>query len=130
LILKIFLKEANLQIEILKSKIHRAKVTDKSLNYEGSITIDKKLMEAAGILPNEKVHVFDIANGNRFITYAIEGEENSGDIIVNGAAARLVKKGDSVIIVSFAILNEKEVKKFKPKIVYVDSDNKITKIKR
>jgi len=119
-----------LQIEILKSKIHRAKVTDKSLNYEGSITIDKKLMEAAGILPNEKVHVFDVANGNRFITYAIEGEENSGDIIVNGAAARLVKKGDSVIIVSFAILNEKEVKKFKPKIVYVDSDNKITKIKR
>ena len=127
--LKIFLKEANLQIEILKSKIHRAKVTDKSLNYEGSITIDKKLMEAVGLLPNEKVHVFDIANGNRFITYAIEGEENSGDIIVNGAAARLVKKGDSVIIVSFAILNEKEVKKFKPKIVYVDSDNKITKIK-
>lgn len=119
-----------MQIEILKSKIHRAKVTDKSLHYEGSITIDKKLMEAAGLLPNEKVHVFDITNGNRFITYTIEGEKNSGQIIVNGAAARLVKKGDFVIIISYAILNEKEVKKFKPKIVYVDLNNRITKIKR
>lgn len=117
-------------IEILKSKIHKAKVTDKSLYYEGSITIDKKIMKAAGLLPNEKVHVFDVTNGNRFITYTIEGKENSGEIVVNGAAARLVKKGDILIIISYAILTEKEVKKVKPKIVYVDENNNIKKIKR
>lgn len=117
-------------IEILKSKIHKAKVTDKSINYEGSITIDKNIMKAAGLLPNEKVHVFDVSNGNRFITYTIEGRENSGDIIVNGAAARLVKKGDILIIISYAILTKREAKKITPKIVYVDENNKIKKINR
>jgi len=119
-----------LLIEVLKSKIHRALVTDKSLDYEGSITIDKKIMKAAGLIPNEKVHVFDVMNGNRFITYTIEGKENSGEVVVNGAAARLVKKGDILIIISYAILTLKEAKKLRPKIVYVDKNNKITKIRR
>ncbi len=109
---------------MLKSKIHRATVTDANLNYEGSITIDRKLMEAADILPYEQVHVVDINNGNRLVTYAIEGE--SGEICLNGAAARLVHKGDIVIILAYTNVAENELRDFHPRLVYVDSKNQIT----
>ncbi len=109
---------------MLKSKIHRATVTDANLNYEGSITIDRKLMQAADILPYEQVHVVDVNNGSRLVTYAIEGE--SGEICLNGAAARLVHKGDIVIILSYTNVAENEIQDFHPTLVYVDSKNQIT----
>ena len=109
---------------MLKSKIHRATVTDANLNYEGSITIDRKLMQAADILPYEQVHVVDVNNGNRLVTYAIEGE--SGEICLNGAAARLVHKGDIVIILAYTNVMENELHDFHPTLVYVDSKNQIT----
>ena len=106
---------------LLKSKIHRATVTDADLNYEGSISIDIVLMKAANLVPNELVHVWDVTNGNRFETYVIEGD--SGVICVNGAAARLVQKGDLLIVTSFAQIEESKVLKFQPSIVMVDEDN-------
>ena len=109
---------------MLKSKIHRATVTDANLNYEGSITIDRKLMQAADILPYEQVHVVDVNNGNRLVTYAIEGE--SGEICLNGAAARLVHKGDIVIILAYTNVAENEIQDFHPTLVYVDAKNQIT----
>ena len=109
---------------MLKSKIHRATVTDANLNYEGSITIDRKLMEAADILPYEQVHVVDVNNGSRRVTYAIEGE--NGEICLNGAAARLVNKGDIVIILAYTNVADNELKDFHPTLVYVDSKNQIT----
>jgi aspartate 1-decarboxylase len=109
---------------MLKSKIHRATVTDANLNYEGSITIDRNLMKAADILPYEQVHVVDVNNGARLVTYAIEGE--SGEICLNGAAARLVNKGDIVIILSYTNVMENELRDFHPTLVYVDSKNQIT----
>ena len=109
---------------MLKSKIHRATVTDANLNYEGSITIDRKLMKAADILPYEQVHVVDVNNGSRLVTYAIEGE--SGEICLNGAAARLVHKSDIVIILSYTNVAENEIQDFHPTLVYVDSKNQIT----
>lgn len=114
---------------MLKSKIHRARVTDGNIAYEGSVTIDKKLMEAADILPYEQVHILDINNGARFQTYAIEGEENNGDICLNGAAARLVAKGDIVIILTYHELDELECKDYHPRLVYVDEKNRITHTK-
>lgn len=105
---------------ILKSKIHRARVTEANLNYEGSITIDKELMQAADIVNFERVSVWNIANGERFDTYAVEGEKKSGIVCLNGAAARLVSVGDCVIIASFCELEEKEIAKHNPKIVLVD----------
>ncbi|MFC2034045.1 aspartate 1-decarboxylase [Chloroflexota bacterium] len=108
---------------MLKSKIHRAHVSDANINYEGSITIDAKLMKAANILPYEKVGVLNVNNGARFDTYAIEGEQ--GEICLNGAAARLAVKGDIVIILSYAYVSEEEVQDFKPKLVYVDAKNTI-----
>lgn len=109
---------------LLKSKIHRATITDANLQYEGSISIDEKLMEIAGILPYEKVNVWDINNGERFETYAIRAAAGSGDIVVNGAASRLVQIGDIIIIASFGIYEEKElVKDFHPVVVYVDGRN-------
>ncbi|MCK9181567.1 MAG: aspartate 1-decarboxylase [Fibrobacteraceae bacterium] len=114
-----------MQIELLKCKIHRATVTDADLNYEGSITIDRTLMDAAGILPFEKVGILDINNGARFDTYVIEGMKNSGTICLNGAAARLVQKGDLVIIVSYISLTPEEAKTWKPIVVKVDSNNKL-----
>ena len=111
---------------MLKSKIHRARVTDGNINYEGSITIDKKLMEAADILPYEQVHILDINNGARFQTYAIEGEADNGDICLNGAAARLVAKGDIVIILTYHDMQETECKDYHPRLVYVDEKNRIT----
>lgn len=113
---------------MLKSKIHRATVTEANLQYEGSITIDPVLLEAADILPYEMVHVLNINNGARFETYAIGGEHGSGEICINGAAARLASKGDLVIILSYQGLAEGEAREYKPKLVYVDSENRITHI--
>lgn len=113
---------------ILKSKIHRAAVTAASIDYEGSITIDAELMRAADILPYEQVHVFDVDNGNRLVTYAIAGD--AGEICVNGAAARLVDIGDEVIIASFCDLAPAELKSFRPSLVYVDGHNRITATRR
>lgn len=113
-------------VEILKSKIHRATVTDKHLEYEGSITIDEGLMRSAGIFENEKVHVLNLNNGTRLETYVIKGKKGSGEICVNGAAARLAEKGDVVIIVSYGFMDEKDAPGFRPKIVKVNQKNKIT----
>lgn len=110
---------------MLKSKIHRATLTGANLDYEGSITIDETLMEAADILPFEQVQIYDIDNGNRFETYVIKGEKDNGEICVNGAAARLVSNGDLIIIASYFNLDEKEVVEHKPKLVYVDEKNVI-----
>jgi aspartate 1-decarboxylase len=110
---------------MLKSKIHRARVTDANINYEGSITIDSQLMAKADILPYEQVHVLDVNNGARFTTYAIEGEGGSGCICLNGAAARLAVKGDIVIILSYTTVPEEEAKDFKPTIVHVNEKNAI-----
>lgn len=111
-------------LTMLKSKIHRAKITDANLNYEGSITIDIDLMNKANIHPYEAVHVFNINTGDRFITYAIEGPKGSGAICLNGAAARLGQPGDLLIIVSFVQIPEEQAKGWKPVIVHVDKDNK------
>ena len=113
---------------MLKSKIHRARVTQTNIDYEGSITIDKKLMEEADILHYEQVQVLNINNGTRFTTYAIEGE--SGEICLNGAAARLVAKGDIIIILSYCHVADDEIDNYSPKLVYVDARNNITETKR
>jgi aspartate 1-decarboxylase len=110
---------------MLKGKIHRATVTEANIDYEGSITIDKDLMEKADILPYEQVHVLDINNGVRLVTYAIEGERGSGVICMNGAAAKLVSKGDLVIIISYCTVSEFEAHSIIPKLVYVDKNNRI-----
>ena len=111
--------------EMFKSKIHRATVTDADLHYEGSIGIDLDLMEAAGIRHYEKVDIWNITNDARFYTYAIESERGSGDICLNGAAARHVQVGDLVIIATFGMYDEKELENYKPTVVQVDSNNKI-----
>jgi len=110
---------------MVKSKIHRARVTQVNLDYEGSITIDKVLMEAGDLLPFERVEVLDINNGARFSTYAIKGEANSGVIGINGAAARLVAKGDMIIILSYCQLPDNEAIAMEPTVVYVDEKNKV-----
>lgn len=107
-----------------KSKIHRATVTDANLNYVGSITIDSELMKLANILPYEQVHVVNVTNGARFETYAIEGEPGSGEICLNGAAARLAHPGDLVIIISYGMFDEMELQDFEPAIVFVDEKNR------
>ncbi len=112
-------------LEVLKSKIHRATVTGADLNYIGSIEIDEELMDAANIFENEKVHVYNITNGERFETYVIKGRRNSGDILLNGAAARKVAVGDLIIIASYALMEIEEAKKQKPKIIIPDSNNKL-----
>jgi aspartate 1-decarboxylase len=117
--------EEAMLVEMLKSKIHRARVTEKRLDYEGSITIDSILMEGSDIAENEKVHVLNLNNGARFETYVIKGRKNSGQICLNGAAARLAEKDDIVIIVSYAQMDASERSGFKPKIVKVNSSNKI-----
>ena len=113
---------------MLKSKIHRAHVTDSNVNYEGSITIDRKLMEAADILPYEQVDVVNVNNGARFTTYAIEGER--GEICVNGAAARLALRGDIVIILCYHQVPEEEARRASPRLVYVNADNSVVEAKR
>ena len=113
---------------MLKSKIHRAHVSETNIDYEGSITIHRKLMEEADILPSEQVQVVNLNNGARFDTYAIEGEK--GEICLNGAAARLAIKGDIIIILSYCHLDDDEARNFIPRLVYVDAGNAITEIKR
>jgi aspartate 1-decarboxylase len=113
-------------ITVLKSKIHRATVTDANLDYIGSITIDENLMEAADILEGEKVQVVNNNNGERFETYVIRGERNSGEICLNGAAARKVVKGDTLIIITYAMMTKEEAKNFKPITVFPDKNNKIS----
>ncbi len=115
---------------MLKCKIHRATVTDAQLHYEGSVTVDRTLMHAAGLVEYEQVHIWNVDNGNRFSTYVIEGEADSGVICLNGAAARQVSKGDLVIIASFGTYEEKELANFHPTLVYVDKANRITNLKR
>lgn len=112
---------------MLKSKIHRAHVTETNITYEGSITIDKKLMKAADILPYERTEVLNVNNGARFTTYAIEGSK--GEICLNGAAARLAVKGDIVIILAYSYVEDDKARKLKPKLVYVNDKNAIVKIK-
>ena len=115
-------------ITMLKSKIHRATVTQSDLNYVGSITIDKKLMDAAGLFEYEKVQIADIDNGNRFETYIIAGEENSGCICLNGAAAKCVEVGDKVIIMAYAQMTPEESNNYYPKVVFVNDKNEITEV--
>lgn len=115
-------------ITMLKSKIHRATVTQSDLNYVGSITIDKALMDASGILEYEKVQIADIDNGNRFETYVIAGEENSGCICLNGAAAKCVEVDDKVIIMAYAQITPEENENHLPKVVFVNDKNEITEV--
>lgn len=112
-------------VNVLKSKIHRAVVTGSDLNYEGSIAIDKKLIEAANLYKFEKVEIYNINNGERFATYVIEGKK--GELSLNGAASRLVQKGDLIIIACYVNIDENEMKLFKPKIVLVDEKNIVIK---
>ncbi len=114
-----------MNIEVLKSKIHRATVTQADLNYIGSITIDEDLLDAANIIENERVDIYNITNGERLCTYAIKGERSSGVIGINGAAAHKVNVGDLVIIVSYCSMDFEEAKKHKPSIVFPDKNNKI-----
>ncbi len=117
-----------MQIEVMKSKIHRVTVTQADLNYIGSITIDEELMEAANILPNEKVAIVNNNNGARLETYVIKGERGSGVVCLNGAAARLVQPGDVIIIISYAIMDFEEAKTFQPSVVFPDTaTNRIIK---
>ena len=115
--------------EFCKAKIHRLTVTDANLDYEGSITLDEDLLKAADILPFEKVQVANVTNGNRFDTYAIVGKAGGGICCINGAAAHLAKKGDIVLVISYAQVNDTDLKTFKPKLVFVDKANKIVQKK-
>ena len=117
-----------MQRVMLKSKIHRATVTDCDLHYVGSITVDPELLEAADILEHEQVHVVDIDNGARFETYTIAGERGSGDIKVNGAAARLVARGDTIIVISYAHYDAEELSTYQARVVHVDRENRIVSV--
>lgn len=117
-----------MQRVMLKSKIHRATVTDCDLNYVGSITVDADLLEAADMREFEQVHVLDIDNGARFETYTIAGERGGGEVKINGAAARLVHKGDKVIVVSYANYDEAELEHYEPRVVHVATDNSIVEV--
>jgi aspartate 1-decarboxylase len=114
-------------IEVVKSKIHRVKITGSDLNYIGSITLDEDLMDASNIIEGEKVYIVNINNGERLSTYVIKGERKSGDVVMNGPAARKVAKGDIIIIISYASLDFEEAKKFKPAIIFPnEKDNTLT----
>jgi len=117
-----------MQRTLLKSKIHRATVTDSDLNYVGSLTVDADLLEAADILPGEKVSVVDVDNGARFDTYVILGERGAREMKVNGAAARLVHRGDTVIVISYASYDETELEDYEPRVVHVDRSNQVITI--
>ena len=114
-------------IEVLKSKLHRVKVTQAELNYVGSITIDEDLLDAANIIPNEKVQIVNNNNGARFETYTIRGERGTGTICLNGAAARMAQVGDIVIVMSYAYMEMEEARKYEPILVFPDPDNKLIK---
>lgn len=110
---------------VFKSKIHRATVTDAQLDYEGSISIDQDLLDAADILPHEQVHVWDVTNGTRLITYALSAPRGSGEVCVNGAGAHLIKPGDLVIIATFTTMRTREARRFQPVVVLVDERNRL-----
>jgi aspartate 1-decarboxylase len=114
---------------MFKSKLHRATITQADLNYVGSVTIDRELLEKSGILTGEKVQILNLNNGERFETYTIEGAAGSGIICINGAAARLVQVGDKVIIIAYALMDENEAKTFAPTVVVLDEKNRIVRIK-
>lgn len=116
-----------MQVTLLKCKLHRAAVTECDLNYEGSISIDQNLIEAAGLLINERVEIYNIDNGNRFATYVIKGGRGTGEIGLNGAAARLACIGDKLIICAYAQMSEEEARSWEPSVVIVGEDNKIEK---
>ena len=113
---------------MLKAKIHRATVTDRCLDYEGSITIDQELMDAVGLLPNEQVQVYNVTNGQRFETYAIVGARGSGTICINGAAAHLAENGHKIIVANYALFTEAELAGFAPRVALLDDHNRITKL--
>lgn len=117
-----------MEITMLKGKIHRATVVQAEVDYVGSITVDTELLEAAGILEYEKVAVVDVRNGSRLETYTIAGERGSGMICLNGAAAKLVDKGDTIIIMAYAQMSPEEAKEYRPKVVFVDENNKIKSV--
>ncbi len=114
-----------MRLNIFKSKIHRATVTHADLDYEGSVTIDRDLLEAADILPHEMVHIWNVTQGTRLVTYALEGPAGSGAICVNGAAAHQNRPGDLIILATFADMDREEARNYKPTVVLVDKDNKV-----
>jgi len=114
---------------MLKSKIHRATVTETNIDYEGSLTLDESLMEAAEMMPYEQIHIYNISNGERFLTYLIKGERDSGMVGINGAAVHKAKKGDKIIISAYVLLEEDEMDFFMPKILILEKDNKIKEVK-
>jgi aspartate 1-decarboxylase len=113
---------------MMKSKIHRLTVTEANLDYEGSLTIDEDLLEAADILPNEQVHVWNVTNGTRLITYALGGKRGSGIVCVNGAGAHLIKPGELVIVATYATMKDKDSHRYKPLVVFVDEHNRVKKL--
>ena len=113
---------------MLKSKIHRAHVTGANIDYEGSITLDPDLMDAADMIPFEQVHVLDITNGARLQTYAIEGRRGGGEVVINGAAARMIGEGDLVIVLAYDTVSEEEARNWRPRLVYVDGANRIERV--
>ena len=113
---------------MLKGKIHRAHVTGANIDYEGSITLDPVLMDAADILPFEQVHVLDITNGARVQTYAIEGRRGAGEVVINGAAARMIGEGDLVIVLAYHTVSEEDARSLRPRLVYVDGANRIMRV--
>lgn len=115
-------------LNMMKGKIHRATVTDANLEYEGSVTVDGALLEASGILPHERVDILDVTNGARITTYTLEAPRGSGVVCINGAAAHVVKKGDLVILVAYALMDPFEARVFKPAVVLVDEKNRIKKL--
>lgn len=117
-----------MQRHLLYAKIHRATVTQADLNYVGSCTVDVTLLEAAGLVAGEKVDIVDVTNGSRLTTYVIEGERDSGMICINGAAAHLIHPGDMVIMIAYALMDEREVATFRPRVVFVDENNRIVDI--
>lgn len=114
-----------MQIEVFKSKIHRVKVTESNLNYIGSITVDEDLLDASGIIPGERVYIVNVNNGERFDTYTIKGKRKSGEICLNGPAARKVQKGDVIIIIAYAQLTPEEAKDFQPKIIFPNEETNL-----
>ncbi len=114
-----------MRVEVLKSKVHRARITGKDVNYEGSLTLDPELMDAAGIVPYEKIQVVNVNNGARLETYVIPGRRGSGEVVLNGAAARWGEVGDPVILLTYAQLEEHELPNYSPRIVYVDEQNRV-----
>lgn len=116
-----------MQITVLKSKLHHARVTHSELEYEGSCAIDSALLKAAGIREYEQIHIYNLANGERFVTYAIRAEQGSGVISINGAAAHKAAPGDRIIICTYAVLSEQEAVNFQPALVYLDTDNRIVR---